>query len=130
MKLLNTLEDNRQTPPAVLREGLSILLRVLSPACPHITHALWEPLGYVKEFGVLLDAPWPEPDPSALDQDEIELVVQVNGKLRGHIRVPKHAAREEIERLALADDGVKRHIEGKPVKKLIVVPGKLINVVV
>ena len=130
MKLLNALEDNRQVQPAVVREGLSILLRVLYPACPHIAHALWEQLGYAIEAGTLLDAPWPEPDPAALEQDEIELVVQVNGKLRGHIRVPKDAAKEAIEQLALADEGVKRHTEGKPVKKLIVVPGKLVNVVV
>ena len=65
-----------------------------------------------------------------MEQDEIEMVVQVNGKLRGGIRVPKTASREEIEKLALADDGVRRHTEGKPVKKMIVVPGKLINVVV
>ena len=130
MKLLNTLEDNRQMSPAVLREGMSILLRVLCPACPHIAHALWEQLGYAREFGILLDASWPEPDPAALEQDEIELVVQVNGKLRGHIRVPKNASKAAIEQLALNDEGVKRHTEGKPVKKIIVVPGKLVNVVV
>ena len=130
MKLLNTLEDNRSANPAVVREGLSILLRVLYPACPHVTHELWEQLGFAVKSGGLLDAPWPEPDPAALEQDEIEMVVQVNGKLRGGIRVPKTASREEIEKLALADDGVRRHTEGKPVKKMIVVPGKLINVVV
>ncbi len=130
MKLLNTLEDNRAANPAVVREGLSILLRVLYPACPHVTHELWEQLGFAVKSGGLLDAPWPESDPAALEQDEIEMVVQVNGKLRGGIRVPKTASREEIEKLALADDGVRRHTEGKPVKKIIVVPGKLINVVV
>ena len=130
MKLLNALEDHRHTQPAALREGLSILLRVLYPACPHITHALWEQLGYVNEFGSLLDAPWPEPDAAALEQDEIELVVQVNGKLRGHIRIPKTATKDAIEQFALNDEGVRRHTEGKLVKKLIVVPGKLVNVVV
>ncbi len=130
MKLLNTLEDHRAGHPAVVREGLSILLRVLYPACPHITHELWQQLGFALKSGGLLDAPWPEPGPAALEQDEIEMVVQVNGKLRGSIRVPKTASREEIEKLALADDGVRRHTEGKPVKKMIVVPGKLINVVV
>jgi leucyl-tRNA synthetase len=130
MKLLNTLEDNRAANPAVVREGLSVLLRVLYPACPHITHVLWEDLGLENEAGPIIDAPWPEPDAAALEQDEIEMVVQVNGKLRGSIRVPKTAGKDEIEKQALADEGVKRHTEGKPVKKVIVVPGKLVNVVV
>jgi leucyl-tRNA synthetase len=130
MKLLNTLEDNRTAHPAAVSEGLSILLRVLYPACPHITHVLWEELGFAKQFGPIFDAPWPEPDPAALEQDEIELVIQVNGKLRGQIRVPKTATKEAIEALALADAGVAKHTEGKPIKKLIVVPGRLINVVV
>jgi leucyl-tRNA synthetase len=130
MKLLNTLEDNRAANPAVVREGLSMLLRVLYPACPHITHALWEDLGFAADVGPIIDAPWPEPDAAALEQDEIEMVVQVNGKLRGSIRVPKAAGKDEIEKQALADEGVKRHTEGKPVKKVIVVPGKLVNVVV
>jgi leucyl-tRNA synthetase len=130
MKMLNALEENRSSDPAVLRESLSILLRVLYPACPHITWQIWNDLGCRDELGDLLDAPWPEPDPAALEQDEIEMVVQVNGKLRGQICVPKSASKEAIEQLALNDEGVKRHTEGKPVKKLIVVPGKLINVVV
>ena len=130
MKMLNALEENRAVSPAVLREGLTIMLRVLYPACPHITWQIWNDLGFNTQFGDLLDAPWPEPDPAALEQDEIEMVVQVNGKLRGQISVPKAASKEAIEQLALNDEGVKRHTEGKPVKKLIVVPGKLINVVV
>jgi leucyl-tRNA synthetase len=77
MKLLNTLEDHRAGHPAVVREGLSILLRVLYPACPHVTHELWEQLGFAVKSGGLLDAPWPESDPAALEQDEIELVLQV-----------------------------------------------------
>jgi leucyl-tRNA synthetase len=130
MKMLNMLEENRNASPTVLREGTAILLRVLYPTCPHITWQLWSDLGFDKQYGDLLDAPWPEPDPAALEQDEIELVVQVNGKLRGHIRVPKSAAKEAIEKMALADEGVARHTEGKPIKKIIVVPGKLLNVVV
>ena len=130
MKLLNMLEVQRSQPPAVLREGLSILLRVLYPACPHITWQLWRDLAFVNQHGEIIDAPWPEPDVAALEQDEIDMVVQVNGKLRGSIRVPKNATRDEIETLALADEGVKRHTDGKPIKKIIVVPGKLINVVV
>ena len=130
MKMLNALEENRGGSPVVLREGLTILLRVLYPACPHITWQIWNDLGFQNQYGDLLDAPWPEADAAALEQDEIEMVVQVNGKLRGQIRIPKDAGREAIEKLALNDEGVKRHTEGKPVKKLIVVPGKLINVVV
>ena len=130
MKMLNTLEENRTSALAVVREGLSILLRVLYPACPHVTWQLWNELGFAKQWGDLVDAPWPEPDPGALEQDEIEMVVQVNGKLRGTIRVPKAATQETIEQMAIADTGVARHTEGKPIKRLIVVPGKLVNVVV
>ncbi len=130
MKMLNMLEENRNAAPTVVREGVSILLRVLYPACPHVTWQLWNDLGLAKQWGDILDAPWPEPDPVALEQDEIEMVVQVNGKLRGSIRVPKAATKEMIEQMALADPGVIRHLEGRPVKRVIVVPGKLVNVVV
>ena len=88
MKMLNALETARLPSCGVLRESVNILLRTLYPMAPHITHALWEQLGFAASQGDLLDAPWPEPDPAALVQDEIELVVQVNGKLRGSIRVP------------------------------------------
>ena len=130
MKMLNTLEENRQVAPSVVREGLSILLRVLYPACPHVTWHLWNELGFAGQWGDLVDASWPEPDAAALEQDEIEMMVQVNGKLRGSIRVPKAATKETIEQMAVADAGVARHTEGKPIKRLIVVPGKLVNVVV
>ena len=130
MKMLNTLEENRGGAPAVVREGLSILLRVLYPACPHLTWGLWNDLGFNVEAGDIIDAPWPEPDPAALEQDEIDMVVQVNGKLRGSIRVPKAATKEAIEQMATSDAGVMRHVEGRLIKRLIVVPGKLVNVVV
>ena len=137
MKILNALEKARSTPPRtenirsfVIVDGLSILLRALYPACPHITWQLWNDLGFALEHGDIIDAPWPEPDPAALEQDEIEMVVQVNGKLRGSIRVPKAATTEMIEQMALADPGVVRHLDGRPVKRVIVVPGKLVNVVV
>ncbi|MCY7387129.1 MAG: class I tRNA ligase family protein, partial [Burkholderiales bacterium] len=96
----------------------------------HVTWQLWNDLGLAKQWGDIIDAPWPEPDPAALEQDEIEMVVQVNGKLRGSIRVPKAATKEMIEEMATADAGVAKHTEGKPIKRLIVVPGKLVNVVV
>ncbi len=144
MKLLNTLEHigagewpgdlqvgrTVDHQAQVLVEGFSILLRVLYPTCPHITWQLWNELGFAGQIGDLLDAPWPEPDAAALEQDEIEMMVQVNGKLRGSIRVPKAAAKEVIEQMAITDAGVARHIEGRPIKRLIVVPGKLVNVVV
>ena len=112
---------------ATLVEGLSILLRVLSPIAPHITHELWRELGYGED---ILHAPWPEPDPAALEQDEIELVVQVNGKLRGNIRVAKAAGQDAIEAAALANEQVRKFVAGLAVKKIVVVPGRLVNVVV
>jgi leucyl-tRNA synthetase len=130
MKMLNALEGAKLDAGPVLRECFSILLRVLYPMAPHITHVLWGELGYQREHGELLDAPWPQPDPAALQQDEIELVVQVNGKLRGSIRVPAGADRGAIEAAALRDAQVQKFVAGQPVKKTVVVPGKLVNVVI
>ncbi|MFN6993238.1 MAG: leucine--tRNA ligase [Aquincola tertiaricarbonis] len=132
MKLLNALEDFKPAPgdePA-LREGFSVLLRGLYPACPHITHGLWQQLGYADRLGDLLDAPWPEVDDAALVQDSIELVLQVNGKLRGAVTVPAGADKSAIEAAALAHPEFIRFAEGKSAKKVIVVPGRLVNVVV
>jgi leucyl-tRNA synthetase len=134
MKMLNALEGlkgaDAENSPGALREGFGLLLRVLYPACPHITHVLWQQLGYAAEFGDLLDAPWPEVDDAALQRDEIELVLQVNGKLRGSIKVPADASRSAIEGLAVASEEVARFSEGRLIKKIIVVPGRLVNVVV
>jgi leucyl-tRNA synthetase len=115
---------------ALAREGLSILLRVLYPVVPHVTWSLWNDVGYAAAHGDLLDAPWPEPDPDALAQDEIELVLQVNGKLRGRITVPSAADRAAIEAVARASPEVAKHAGGAAVKKVVVVPGRLVNVVV
>jgi len=115
---------------AVLREGLGVLLRTLYPAAPHITHALWVDLGFAVTQGELLDAPWPAVDEAALVQDEIELVLQVNGKLRGALRVPASASKADIEAAAVAHPECIRFAEGKPAKKVVVVPGRLVNVVV
>ena len=112
---------------AVAQEGFSILLRLLAPVTPHVCHTLWRELGYGED---ILHAPWPEPDPSALEQDEIELVVQVNGKLRGNIRVAKTAGKDAIEAAALAHEQVQKYVAGQSVKKIVVVPGRLVNVVV
>jgi leucyl-tRNA synthetase len=115
---------------AALAEGFGILLRVLYPVTPHVTHELWQALGYVTLHGDLLDAPWPKPDEEALRQDEIELVLQVNGKLRGSVLVPAGASKEQIEQLALASEDFMKHAPGAVPKKVIVVPGRLVNVVI
>jgi leucyl-tRNA synthetase len=114
-------------PARALHECFGILLRTLYPITPHICHELWRQLGYA---GDLLDAPWPMPDPAALEQDEIELVVQVNGRLRGNIRVAKTAGKDIIEAAALANEQVQKFVAGQSVKKVVVVPGRLVNVVV
>ncbi len=108
-------------------EVLRAMVRMLAPIVPHVAQTLWEALG---EDGLVMDATWPEADPGALETDEVQLVVQVNGKLRGHIRVGKDLPREEIERIAVAEENVARHIEGHEVRRVIVVPGRLVNVVV
>ncbi|WP_313315689.1 leucine--tRNA ligase [Pulveribacter sp.] len=134
MKMINALEhfSAHDEPGAqvALIEGFSILLRVLYPATPHITHALWSELGYAAELGDLLDAPWPKVDPSALVQDELELVLQINGKLRGAVRVPSSADKTAIEAAALASEEFAKFAEGRAPKKVVVVPGRLVNVVV
>ncbi|HET8610810.1 MAG TPA: class I tRNA ligase family protein, partial [Burkholderiales bacterium] len=112
---------------AVLAEGLGILLRLLAPITPHVCHHLWRELGYGED---ILAAAWPQPDPQALVADEVELVVQVNGKRRGSIRVPQDASRAAIESIAVADGAVQKFVAGQPVKKVVVVPGRLVNLVV
>ena len=132
MKMLNTLEaaklEDNHVANAVLAECTSIFLRILNPITPHITHALWQELGYATEHGEILDAPWPQVDAAALEQSEIELMVQVNGKLRGSVTVAKEADKATIEAAALANENVQKFLTGAP-KKIIVVPGKLINIV-
>ncbi len=131
MKMLNAIESDKGAAGAgAVRECYGILLRVLYPVVPHVTHGLWDALGYAAQMGDLLDAPWPEVDEAALVQDEIELVLQVAGKVRGAVRVAKDASREAIEQAALAHEMTAKFGEGKPVKKVIVVPGRLVNVVV
>jgi len=134
MKLLNALDDfsfdDSPGDAAVRCEGMSLLVRMLYPACPHITHALWTELGYARAVGELLDAPWPVVDESALVQDEIELVLQVNGKLRGSVTVPAGADKAAIEAAALASEAFLKAAAGAPPKKVVVVPGRLVNVVI
>jgi leucyl-tRNA synthetase len=134
MKLLNALEDFKgqaeADSDAALREGFGILLRVLYPITPHIAQELWQGLGYARRQGELLDAPWPKVDEQALLRDEIELVLQINGKHRGSVWVPAAASRHEIEKLAVASEDFLKHAGGATAKKVIVVPGRLVNVVV
>jgi leucyl-tRNA synthetase len=134
MKMLNALDDFKPDGSAgdhaALAEGFGILLRALYPACPHIAHALWAELGYAATAGDLLDAPWPQADEAALQRDEIELVLQVNGKLRGSVTVPAGADKAAIEAAALASEAFIKAANGAAPKKVVVVPGRLVNVVV
>jgi leucyl-tRNA synthetase len=129
MKILNSLSSapTNSDAASVVHEGFSILLRLLSPIAPHITHHLWQELGHGDD---ILRAPWPQVDPAALVRDTIELVVQVNGKLRGKISVAADADKNAVETAAQDDENVRRFIAGKTVAKIIVVPGKLVNIVV
>ena len=133
MKMLNAI-DGAKLPEGVdadaaKAETISILLRVLYPVVPHITWHLWRDLGYATSLGDLLDAPWPQIDEAALVADEVELMLQVNGKLRGSVRVSAQASKADIEQIAASQEEVARFLEGRPPKRVIVVPGKLVNVV-
>ncbi len=134
MKLLNALEDFKTDDSdgdnAVLCEGVSVLLRMLYPACPHISANLWSKLGYAARLGDLLDTAWPEVDESALARDELELMLQINGKLRGSVMVSATASKEQIEQAALATEVFLKQANGAAAKKVIVVPGRLVNIVV
>jgi leucyl-tRNA synthetase len=130
MKMLNAVEQAKVISPEVRRETFSILLRVLYPVVPHITFTLWNVAGFKDQLGDLLDAPWPEVDEAALVQSEITLMIQVNGKLRGQVLVPVDADKATIESLALASDAAMKAMDGAPAKKVIIVPGRLVNIVV
>jgi leucyl-tRNA synthetase len=130
MELLNAVNrfaDSSTQGRAVKGEALEAVVLLLSPIVPHICHALWHVLGHE---AALVDENWPAFDDSALLQDMIEIVVQVNGKLRGRIRVATDTDKETVATLALADENVQRFTAGKEVRKTIVVPGRLVNVVV
>ena len=134
MKMINALESFKGMETAdgqiAAIESFGILLRVLYPATPHLTHMLWKELGYANKQGDLLDASWPEVDPKALVQDELELMLQVNGKLRGSILVPASADKAQIEAIAVANEDALKFTNGAAPKKVIVVPGRLVNIVV
>ena len=130
MELMNGLAKCPDTDAAsrnLMQEALESIVLLLSPIVPHICHEIWRELRPGTE---LPGQPWPQADSAAMAQDEIKLIVQVNGKLRGQINVAKDAGKEAIERTALANEHVQKFIEGQTVKKIIVVPGRLINIVV
>ncbi len=129
MELSNELARFRPADEAdrwVLQEALERVVLMLAPIVPHICHRLWHELGHA---GAVVDEPWPAVDAEALVQDQVELVVQVNGKLRGRIAVPADAGRDQVEERAMAEPNVRRFLEGRTVRKVILVPGKLVNIV-
>lgn len=129
MTLMNVLEKAPQVTEqdrALVQEGLETVTLLLAPITPHICHDLWSRLGH---SGAVIDAGWPVQDDSALVQDTLQLVIQVNGKLRGQIDMPASASREEVEAAARANENVLRFTEGLTIRKVIVVPGKLVNIV-
>ena len=130
MELCNTIgrfKQSSEVDAVIVREALETVVRLLSPITPHICHELWQSLGHQES---VIDVSWPVVDESALEQDEMEMVVQVNGKLRAKISVSKSMTKEAIESVALNDENVQRFTADKTVRKVIVVPGKLVNIVV
>jgi leucyl-tRNA synthetase len=130
MELLNAVgrfSDSSAQGRAVRQEALEIATLVLAPITPHVCHALWQGLGHTS---ALVDERWPVPDPQALAQQAVEIVLQVNGKLRGRISVPVNCDEAAVREAALADEHVRKFVADKPVRRVIVVPGKLVNVVV
>ncbi|NCF72815.1 MAG: leucine--tRNA ligase [Gammaproteobacteria bacterium] len=127
LNAINKLGDDSDLGRAVARESLEAVVVMLSPMVPHICHALWQELGHAS---ALIDQSWPVVDESALELDLVEMVVQVNGKLRARLSVAVDASNEAIEAEALADENVQRFIDGKAVRKVIVVPGRLVSIVV
>jgi len=123
------LEGEVTTGPArlALREALETLVLLLSPFAPHVGEEMWQRLGHAES---LVGHAWPTPDTEAAREDAVELAVQVNGKVRGHIMVPREAAEADIRRLALEEPKVREHLDGKQVLKAVVVPGRLVSLVV
>ena len=130
MELMNAvtkLNDDSDQARAVRQESLEMAVLMLAPITPHICHQLWQALGH---DDAVVNVAWPEVDESALKQDKIELMAQVNGKLMAKIKVSAEAAKDAVEAEAMADDNVQKFIDGKEIRKVIVVPGRLINIVV
>jgi leucyl-tRNA synthetase len=135
MKMLNALEQSKPVAEnplqaAVFVECFGVLLRVLSPVCPHISQHLWRTLGFESAAGPLLDTAWPQVHDDALERDVLELVLQINGKLKGQLVVSVSATKEEIEAAALSHEVTLKYTQGAAPKKVVVVPNRLVNVVV
>ena len=133
MKIINTIQPLQENitedenKAMVYADSVQIMLRLLAPIVPHICHSLWSGLGYAND---ITEAGWPQVDEAALVSDSISLVLQVNGKLRGRVEVPSSADKVQIETTALQDENVRRHVEDKQIVKIVVVPGRLVNIVV
>ena len=134
MKLFNLISkipkaDSAQTDlyTHILHQGMSILLRLLAPIAPHITHQLWQELKFAD---LLINATWPKINSAAMQVTQIELGVQINGKLRSRITVPTDADTKTIEAIATADAKVQQAIVDKLIKKIIVVPGRMVSIVI
>jgi leucyl-tRNA synthetase len=132
MKILNALEMESGAGWQAQHDCLSILLRLLHPIVPHITHVLWNALAYDADLGPLWEAPWPRIDAAALVPQEVKLALQINGKLRTNLIVPFNLRHEDIEPLALATDAVKKQLEqpGAVLQKIIVVPNRIVNILI
>jgi len=129
MELINEVskfDANSDNGAAVKHEALEAAVLLLAPIIPHAGHSLWQALGHDE---AVIDASWPSVDETALVKDSIELVVQVNGKVRAKLNVPANADKEAVEALAMDEPNVQKFIEGNTVRKVIVVPGKLVNIV-
>ena len=129
MELFNEIgrfNDLSEQGKAVKHEAVAALIRLLSPFTPHITHELWQGIGFTT---ALINEAWPEVDEEALVRDELELVVQVNGKRRSSIKVAASASKDDCEAAARADSGALKHLDGLTIRKVIVVPGRLVNIV-
>ena len=126
IELLNEIRTQASASPAVVRKALETMVTMLSPVIPHVAEELWQDLGHEPS---IFNTPWPTWDESALAEEVVELPIQVNGKLRGRIQVPADASEAAIREAALADDAVQKHLAGREPKKVIVVPGRLVNIV-
>lgn len=126
LNAVNKLNDTSEQGLAVVKEALEVAVLALAPITPHVSHKLWIALGHNEP---VIDAQWPQVDEKALEKSSLEIVIQVNGKMRGKQEVAADADKETIEKLALENENVKRFTEGKTIRKVIVVPGKLINIV-
>ena len=119
---LATTEEGRK----ILSSAMATVLTLLAPITPHVCEELWEDLGHARSID---QEPWPVWKEDALQRDVLTVVIQINGKLRGKIEVPSSASKEEVEQLALTEQNIVRHLEGLTVRKVVVIPGKLVNVV-